>query len=290
VKNLLLLVLPLSLPFAVNAASASASSPMVQDPIAYSCYFCTWDEMQQAAISRGQGEHFVYDSSSRYLVGFVVEGDDGTLSATGFTPPGWMQTQFNAMINVHDAKAGAFVHRLKDVMLLAPGTHAARSDVHLWGHHTSALHPLHPQARETARRYIASKPTSFAYMKADVEHGRLLRLQSSQGATVPIVARLEMSNFNLGNVDFFYDHDSKRWEYLGAIDAREPVQESADDFVGPTGRRTYFYSMYHGRMPDYFVQRAHLAGVTVRGKTPPYNDLGIVCELEGTEKVCTLMW
>ena len=284
VKKLLLLLLPLILPSALASAATSAA----QDPIAYSCYFCTWDEMQDAAVARGTGEHFIYDSSRKYIVGFTVHDNDGTLNAVGFAPPVWIQTQFNAMINVHDAKARAFIHPVKNVSLLAPGPQA-RSDVYLWGQHTSALHPRHEAAREIARRFIVQR-ARLDYLHADVEQGRLLRVMSVAGEEVPIVVRLEMSASSVGTVDFFYDHDNKRWEYLGARDVREPIQESADDFVGPTGRRTYFYSMYHDRMSDYFVQRAHLAGVTVRGETPPHNDLGIICEVQAGEKVCTLIW
>lgn len=276
----------LPLLFALVAPSAAGA----EDPIAYSCYFCSWDEMQELAVSHGAGEHYVYDTSRKYLVGFNVSAAGETPGATGFAPPGWIQTQFNAMINAYNAPAGAFVHSLRDVVLLAPGTHAARSDAYLWGHHTSALHPLHPQARETARRYIASKATQFDYLKADVEQGRLLRLQSENGATIPIVVRLEMRASYVGSVDFFYDRASGGWEYLGAKDVREPIQESAEDFAGPSGRRTYFYSQYHIGIPNYFVQRALLAGVTVVGKTPPYRDLGIACEREGAETVCTLIW
>lgn len=260
-----------------------------EDPVAYGCYFCTTDEMQRTAIQKGVGEHYVYDQSQNALIGFRVVQQQAGLIATSFAPAGWIRTQFNAMMNAYDPDAAAFVHEVRDVALLPPGTAHARSDAYLWGHHTSALHPLHVAARETARRFIEQR-VQLDYLKADVEHGRLLRFESRQSDTPPIIVRLRMKDWLLGTIDYFHDRDSKRWEYLRAMDVREPIQESAEDFVGPTGRRTYFYSKYHYRIPDYFVQRAHLAGVRLRGETPPYNDLGIVCQIEAGEKVCTLTW
>lgn len=276
-----LLSLPLMLPYA-----ASAAAP---DPIAYACYFCSAEEMQQKALQQGVGEHYIYDASIKFMVAFAVRNEGTGLTATEFAPAPWVQTQFNAMIRAYDATAGAFVHKLTDVRLLPPGGAHTRSDAYLWGQHTTALNPVHPAARETARRYIEQK-LSLPYLRADVEHGRLLRFESADSETPPIVARLAMGGTIIGTVDFFYDRDSGRWEYLRASDAREHIQETAEDFVGPSGRRTFFYSRYHDRLSDYFVERARLAGVRVVGKTPPYNDVGIVCEQHPSEKVCTITY
>lgn len=271
------------------SSPATAATASAADPIAYACYYCSYPEMESVALGKGPGEHYVYDQAAKSIAGFTVVQAGATLSATGFTPPTWVRTQFNAMLAVYDAPTGAFVHVLKNVSLLAPGTTHTRSTTYLWGHHTSALNPVHVEAREIARRHVEQRLT-LPYLTADVEHGRLLRFQSPDANIVPIVARLQMSALYTGHVDFLYDRDTGTWSYLQAWDVREPIQESAQDFAGPLGRRTYFYSKFHGRMSDFFVERAAWAGVRINGSTPPYNDVGIVCTDQVGDKSCTLTW
>lgn len=267
-------------------AAAAAAPP---DPIAYACFYCSSAEMEAVALSKGVGEHYVYDQAMRSMQGFVVTQQSANLVAAGFAPPRWVMTQYAALLAVYDAPTGAFVHVMKDVKLPAPGTPHTRSDVYLWGHHTTGLNPLHAQARDIGRRHIVNR-LSLPYLDADAEHGRLIRFQTASGGFVPIIARLQISNMYLGQVDYLFDRGSNAWHYLQASDIRHAIPETAEDFTGPTGRRTFNYAWTHRGLADYFVQRAAWAGVQIVGQTMPERETTFVCTDTAGRKSCTLTW
>ena len=271
---------------ALSSTSAAAEATH-SDPIAYACYYCSYPEMEAVALSKGPGEHYVYDQAAKSIHGFAVTQQGPTLGATGFAPPHWVTTQFSTMLKAYDAPSGAFVHVMRNVDLPAPGRPHTRSDAYLWGHHTTALNVLHGQARELARRHITQR-LLLPYLTADVEHGRLLRFQTSSGEFIPIIARLQPSDIHLGGVDYVYERDSGAWHYLQARDIRNQIPESAEDFIGPTGRRAFTYAYTQTKLAEYFIQRAQWAGVRIVGDLMPERAVTFICTQNAKDRSCTL--
>ena len=245
------------------------------DPIAYSCYFCTDDEMEQVAIDQGVGEHYVYDANrglpyfrdGEGMYGYTVSLQGGMIHAARFEPERWLKTQYAALMYVSQNQRGTPEHRISGVNLLAPDAPHGRSAVssYLWGHHTSALHPLHARARQTLRRWIDAN-VDLEYMRADVEHGRVLQFAFQVGGLKPTLLQLTMSQSSRERIYFYMDRVTRQWEYLGAESAAS-IEESADDFPGPTGLRQFDLSHSNNdqsRMAG-FLQRAQWAGVPVQG-------------------------
>jgi len=284
-KSLMLALSALGL--LVVSSPAAAASAVPPDPIAYPCYYCSYPEMEAVALSKGAGEHYVYDQSRNAIHGFVVTQQGANLGAAGFAPPQWVMRQFLAMLEVYDPVSGAFVHMMTNVNLFAPGRPHTRSDAYLWGHHTTALNILHGQAREIARRHISQRLV-LPYLTADVEHGRLLRFQTSAGAFIPTIARLYPSSMRLGNVDYVYEHDSGSWHYLQASDYCNEIPESAADFTGPTGRRMFTYTSAQTLLADYFIERARWAGVRILGELTPGREVTFLCTESASDRSCTL--
>jgi len=285
-KSMTLVLSALGL-LAVSSPAIAASAP--PDPIAYPCYYCSYPEMEAVALSKGAGEHYVYDQSANAIHGFAVTQQGNHPGVAGFVPPRWVTTQFSAMLKVYHAPSGAFVHVMRDVNLPAPGRPHTRSNAYLWGHHTTALNVLHGQARELARRHI-TRALLLPYLTADVEHGRLLRFQTSAGEFIPIIASLRPSNIYLGQVDYVYERGSGSWHYLQASDIRNEIPESAEDFTGPTGRRAFTYAYTHTELAEHFIERAEWAGVKIVGDLMPGREVAFICTRNDDDRSCALSW
>jgi hypothetical protein len=91
-----------------------------EDPIAYKCYYCTPDEMEDVALAQGVGRHYVYDAQKLTIVGYDVDLRDGALKAESFVAEGWLQTQFLGMMSLYDPRDGEMRHFISDVALFAP--------------------------------------------------------------------------------------------------------------------------------------------------------------------------
>lgn len=240
----------------------------VEDPVAQPCYMCTDAEMYAKARSLGVGSHYVYQGASlTNIQGFNVTNVDGQLVATHFVPPAWIRTQYNALMKIYNSVRGEFVDEWGTVDLQPPGSphvmmEQPQSDTILWGHHVSDLNPRRMEARETVRR-VLSRSFRFDYLRADAEHGRILRFESQLHGAAPLIARLKMLSSTLGYVEFFFDYETRQWEYLQSADWSLRVQEKEDDFLWPDGsaRRT----VYERSLAPYFLQRAEWAGVPVTG-------------------------
>lgn len=281
-----------------SAMTAHAQTPP-PDPIAYSCYFCTDDEMEQVAIDQGVGEHYVYDANRESLSwpvglgihGYTVSVQAGAIRAARFEPEGWLKTQYVALMRASHYSAGHPTHRISNVALLAPDSPHGRSTVssHLWGHHTSALHPLHVRARETVRRWIDAN-VDLQYMRADVEHGRVLQFAFQAGGLNPTLLRLDMAYNTLGQIYFYMDRATRRWEYLGAESSTSTVEESVDDFPGPTGLRQFDFdsSTNDEGLKEGFLQRAQWAGVPVQGSFSTRNWNYVDCSNASGSPACTI--
>lgn len=240
----------------------------VEDPVAQPCYMCTDAEMYAKARSLGVGSHYVYQAASQTNIqGFHVAIVDGQLVATHFVPEPWIRTQYTALMKLYNPLQGAFVDEWGTIALQPPGSpHVMReqpqSDSILWGHHVTDLNPRRMEARETVRRFL-TRSSRFNYLYADAEHGRILRFQSQLGGESPLISRLKMLDASLGYVEFYFDHDTRQWEYLLSGDRNLRLQEKADDFLYSDGSaRRLVYDRPH--MP-YFLQRAGWAGVEVIG-------------------------
>ena len=249
------------------AALPSHALADIKDPIARTCYYCTPDEMSERAKALGPGEHYIYDGASwTNIQGFHVTEQNGQRVAQHFQPAAWIRTQYNAMMKLYDQPSGRFVDQWGTVSLQPPGSphvlmEQIKTDTVLWGHHVSDLNPRHPEARATVRRMLTGA-SRFAFLKADTEHGRILRFESQAYGMLPLISKLNI-NLYLGWVESFFDYETREWVYLRSSDESNLVQESVDDFVLPDGspRR-----LTNAREFDpYFRQRAAWAGVDVIG-------------------------
>jgi hypothetical protein len=242
------------------------------DPVAQPCYMCTDAEMYEKARSLGLGSHYVYQGGSETNIqGFHVTTVDGQLVATHFVPAPWIRTQYNALMKIYNIIRGEFVDEWGTVALQPPGSphvmmEQPQSDSILWGHHVSDLNPRRMEARETVRRML-TRSSRFSYLNADTEHGRILRFESQLHGAAPLISRLKMLAGSLGYVEFFFDYETRQWEYLHSADWNWRVQEKADDFLYSDGSPRRL--AYDRTLAPYFVQRAGWAGVEVIG-TPAF--------------------
>lgn len=158
-------------------------------------------------------------------------------------------------------------------------------DTVLWGHHVSDLYPRHLEARETVRRMLTRAPR-FDFLKADTEHGRILRFESQLQGGLPLISRLNILYF-LGWVESFFDYDTRQWVYLQSSDGRNLIQESEDDFVRPDGSPRRLTN--DREFDPYFRQRAAWAGVDVVGTLPDrYRDATYLCSRTAGKIQCLL--
>lgn len=296
--NLLRLPLALAalLPPAVTAVTAHAQTPP-PDPIAYSCYFCTDDEMEQVAIDQGVGEHYVYDANrdmpyfdrGEGIFGYTVSLQGGVMRAERFEPERWLVTQYLRIIVASLRRPGGPAHSIRKVNLLAPDSNHGRSGVseYLWGHHTSVLNPLHVRARETLRRWMEEN-VDLAYMRADVEHGRVLQFSFQAGGMNPTTLSLSIDgNAGGGSISYYMDRATRRWVYLGA-EAWHAIEESAEDFSGPTGQRQFTFRSEDRLHAAAFLQRAQWAGVPVQGAISMGQANHVDCTNASGSPVCTI--
>ncbi|WP_448141762.1 hypothetical protein [Stenotrophomonas bentonitica] len=249
----------------------------VEDPVAQPCYMCTNAEMYAKARSLGVGSHYVYQGSSETNIqGFHVTNEGGELVATHFVPAPWIRTQYNALMKLYDYTRGEFVDEWGTVGLQPPGSphvmmEKPQSDSILWGHHVSDLNPRRMEARETVRRML-TRSIRFDYLRADTEHGRILRFESQLHGAAPLIAKLKILTSELGYVEFYFDYETRQWEYLNSRDWNWVIQEKADDFLYPDGSPRRL--VYQRSLAPYFVQRAGWAGVQVIG-TPPFGSSSV---------------
>jgi len=250
------------------AALPHAAVASVEDPVAQPCYMCTDAEMYAKARSLGVGSHYVYQAASQTNIqGFHVTNEGGELVATHFVPAPWIRTQYTALMKLYNELRGEFVEEWGTVSLQPPGSphvmqERSQSDSVLWGHHVTDLNPRRMEARETVRRFL-TRSSRFSYLHADDEHGRILRFQSQLHGESPLIARLKILSSSLGYIEFYFDYDTRQWEYLHSADWNLRLQEKADDFLWPDGsaRRV----VYQRPLMPYFLQRAGWAGVEVIG-------------------------
>lgn len=257
------------------------------DPVAFKCYMCTEEERMELALGKGVGEHYVYGGSiyATSLYGYQVTSQDGQLVAEYFRPAGWMRSQYETMMYGYKSDRNEVVIQYGTVGLHAPGSPHVRSNHILWGHHVSALNPVHAQARELGRRSVTARMNSM--LNADAEHGRLLRFDDPLGGDLPVIVRLNIM-YSLGYIEYYLDHDSRTWHYLGAGDFHHRIQETPEDFLAADGGpRTFRYPTFDDAEP-YLLERARWAGINVLGELPASGVPSIHCSRVAGQIQCTV--
>jgi len=265
-----------------------AAEERQDDPIARPCYMCNASEMYERAESLGVGEHYVYNGASwTNIQGFNVSEVGGKLVATHFAPPAWIRKQYNEMMKIYNSTRGEFVDQWGTIDLQPPGSPHTRSNTVMWGHHVTDLNPRHLEARETVRRLL-TRSTRFAYLNADTEHGRILRFESQLNGGTPLISRLNILHSYLGFIEFFFNYDPRRWEYLESGDRSARMQEKPEDFLAPDGGpRNFSYRDYYELQP-YFLERAKWAGVEVIGQLPVRQNVVFACSRRDEKIQCQI--
>lgn len=262
------------------------------DPIAYKCYYCTPAEMEDVALAQGVGRHYVYDYSDLNIVGYEVAQGAGNLIASPFVAEDWVKTQFKGMAGLYDVMTSKMSIRFDDVKLLAPGTeHGRELGSMLWGHHLSALHPRQKEARETIRRYLDSHPR-LGFLDTTASNGRLLKFAHTIEAPDPITATMYMGEEMywgiLLSVDFYFDHASRRWEFMDARPGGDySVQNHREDFAPDEGSVTFEHSSRRPELPVAgFLERAAWASIPIHGTVVPGKTKAIRCERKAQDIQC----
>jgi hypothetical protein len=269
------------------AALPVQAAANVEDPIAYKCYMCTDDERVAVALGRGVGEHYVYNAANtRKLWAYRVALEGNTLVAEEFAPANWITYQYEKFMSMYKEDRGEFVDAYGTVALQPPGSPHVRSDLRLWGHHVSGLNPDHEQAREIALRSITARAS---YLAGDPEHGRLLRFEPQLRGDAPLIARFNILHTYLGFIEFFFNYDTRRWEYLESGDQYNRMQERPEDFLSADGGpRSFRYPYTYDQLQPYFVQRAEWAGVNIIGELPVRADVTFNCSRVNEQTQCRI--
>lgn len=262
-----------------------------EDPIAYKCYYCTPDEMEDVALAQGVGRHYVYDAQKLTIVGYDVAELDGLLKAESFTAESWLQNQFLGMMNLYSPDHGQMEIFIGDVALLAPNTEHGRSSRYIWPQYLTALNPLHKEARKTVHRYLADHK-DLNFLDTSVSGGKLLKFHYAQIGDRPITAWLGFRHGEVGSAVYHFDHDSRSWNYqksyLREDRSLQPLQESREDFAPTEGRTTFQYRGSESALIQAFMDRAGWAGVPVHGQLPSSGDVRFNCERAVTDIYCMI--
>jgi len=258
------------------------------DPIAWACYMCTEEERQHVALGRGEGQHLVYSGgNTTTLYGYEVTRQGGELVARGFTPAGWIITQYRHFMADYKSDRGQFVHDWGLFAISPPPSQDSFGDTRMWGHHVSSLNPRHQEAREKVKRILNNSGT-FSFLRAD-PYGRVLRFQFQLDGSSPYIARLNVST-GIGAMEFYFDMETRSFQYLQSADFHNPIQESAEDFLAADGGpRTFAYRSYYDGQP-YFIQRANWAGVKVHGALNGLRSMRFDCSRMDGDTHCFVIY
>ncbi|MEG2803079.1 hypothetical protein [Stenotrophomonas sp.] len=259
------------------------AAAQADDPVAHACYFCTAPEMQQVAVGLGEGTHYVYDFDALSIDGYTVSAASGQRVATRFEAEDWVKRQFLSLAEHYMPSAGV-VKYFERVRLYAPGSdHGMRTleEQYILGHHLSALHPRHAQARETVVRYL-QRHGNFGFLDTRDSGGRLLQLQVMRERGYPVMALLALNDGNGNSARFHFDYLHRQWAFA---DATEPgqsgsVQNTAEDFLpGQVASMSYHFSWLNRWFADAFVDRARWAGIEVLGEAPTQTgNVTVLCQ------------
>lgn len=249
-----------------------------EDPIAYKCYYCTPDEMEDVALAQGVGRHYVYDAENLSISGYEVTMADGTLNAHSFKAEDWVKAQFLGMMNLYSGSNGEMSIYIDQVKLLAPGTEHGRGYSYLWGHNLSALNPTHLTARQYLFRYLAEHP-DLKFLDTSMTSGKLLKFQYMLEGSHPIKAFLWFVNREGFYTEVYFDHGSRQWSYQGTQSASaDSIQESREDFAPSNGDWTYQYHWTDKVLAQAFIERATWANIPVHGQLPVYATAMFTCK------------
>ena len=269
------------------AAVPAQANERPEDPILWNCFACNEEERQAFALRKGEGGHFVYTGFNYgMLYAYLVERQGDELVVEKRYPASWVMLQFDEMILHYNRTTGDFYDQWGTFQPVPPGWPSDPSDSVMWGHHVSGLHPLHAEARETVKR-ILNRSIRYDHFKAD-PYGRVIRFDFQLDGSVPYTVRLSTGTTALGYMEFYFDYDTRSWEYLGAQDFRHAIQETPEDFLGADGgARSFRYVTTFQDGAPYFLQRAKWAGAKVHGEMPsPRRDVRFDCSRTDGELNC----
>ena len=258
------------------AAVPAQADERPEDPIAWSCFYCTEEERQAKAIRMGEGMHFIYTGFNYGLLyAYNVQRDGIELAVERWYPASWLSEQFDSMILHYRQSSGKFYDVWGMFQLIPPGWPSPQSDTVLWAHHVSGLHPLHAEARATVKRVLNSV-VRYNHLRAD-PYGRVIRFDFQLDGSVPYTVRLGTGTTGLGEMEFYFDHDTRSWEYLRSGDFHTYMQESPEDFLAADGGpKSFYYTSFFEGQP-YFMQRAKWAGVKMHGEPIPWRRMRFDC-------------
>lgn len=258
-----------------------------EDPIAYKCYYCTPDEMEEVALAQGVGRHYVYDAQNLSIFGYNVVRTGQLLVAESFAAEDWVESQFLGMMALYSGYSGDMKASIQDVRLLAPGTEHGRRHSYLWGHHLSSLNPHHATAREYVHRFLATLPR-LQFLNTSTSSGKLLRFEYMLDDARPILAELSFFSRDDGRANFNFDHDARRWVYQNAesYSFQGNIQEKRDDFAPIEGEKWFHFSRSQRELAEAFIERALWAHIPVHGTLPDTGDLRFVCRRAGDDIQC----
>ncbi|HDS0924822.1 TPA: hypothetical protein QDZ10_003316 [Stenotrophomonas maltophilia] len=254
-----------------------------EDPIAYKCYYCTPDEMEEVALAQGVGRHYVYDAEKLTIVGFDVFLRDEVLKAESFVAESWVQNQFLGMMSLYDPHSGEMRLYIRDVGLLAPNTEHGRRSRYIWGQDITALNPHHAQARESVRRYL-TEHTELSFLDTSNSSGKLLKFHYAMNGDRPIVVAMTFKgNSDINSHTYYYfNHDGRRWTYLYSNlpqgYSHERIQEDRLDFAPSEGDTIFDYRTGNGFWAEAFIERATWANIPVHGQLPVRESVRFTCK------------
>lgn len=257
-----------------------------EDPIAYKCYYCTPDEMEDVALAQGVGRHYVYDANKLTIAGYDVAMDGGMLKADSFTAEDWVKTQFLGMMNLYDGTYGEMAALIDRIKLFAPGTEHGREYSYLWGHHLSSLNPTHLIAREYVFRYLAEHP-DLKFLDTSTSGGRLLRFEYMLGGDHTVKAGLQFINRDNVHSHVSFDLKSRQWRYIPTSSVHTySIQDRWEDFAPSDGNWTFRFSSHQEALAHAFIERATWANIPVHGQLPTYGAMQVTCKRAADDIQC----
>jgi len=259
-----------------------------EDPIAYKCYYCTPDEMEEVALAQGVGRHYVYDAERLNIVGYTVSVQDGHLMAHAFAAESWVKSQFLGMMALYDPSSGEMFTGILDVALLAPGSEHGRNSRYLWAQDLTSLNPRHHEARKTIRRFLGDQQ-NLNFLDTSVSGGKLLRFQYMLERKHTITAILFFSGRN-SSATYEFDHGSRQWRHAAGYAPQQGgerrVQENREDFAPIEGTNSFAFHSDQKPYAEAFIERAAWAGIPVHGQLPTYGRMSFTCKRAANDIQC----
>lgn len=239
-----------------------AGSVAAQDVSTLACENCTASQMENLAIERGVGMHYIHSMERGVIVKYwVTEEDFGrgqhVRLAHLVQPEDWVLDQFALLHQFYLDNGRSLTASLRSSK--ARSTGGTINAYHVVGSsrdRNAVVNELHDNPRLVFTSVFAS-------------FGRAIKLAN---VVTPDPALTVKTMFPDGSHAYFrFNWDTKRWEYVpkSAVDSHgNSIPETADDFTNNGVGATYdFRGAGNERDVQDFLQRARGAGVRIEGGT-----------------------